>query len=29
MALVAGLRDPVHQVRLESAWSLDRIESRR
>jgi HEAT repeat protein len=29
MALVSGLRDPVHQVRLESAWSLDRIEARR
>jgi HEAT repeat protein len=28
-ALVEGLRDPVHQVRLQSAWSLDEIEARR
>ena len=28
-ALVQGLRDPVHQVRLQSAWSLDEIEARR
>jgi HEAT repeat protein len=28
-ALVDGLRDPVHQVRLQSAWSLDEIEARR
>ena len=28
-ALVQGLRDPAHQVRLQSAWSLDEIEARR
>ena len=28
-ALVAALHDPVHQVRLESEWSLDSIEARR
>jgi HEAT repeat protein len=28
-ALVEALRDPVHQVRLQSAWSLDEIEARR
>jgi HEAT repeat protein len=28
-ALVSALGDPIHQVRLESAWSLDAIETRR
>ena len=28
-ALVAALRDPVHQVRLQAAWALDEIEARR